>query len=62
MSDEIVLKEKERLDDLQLSGYRIIQNPEKFCFGMDAVLLSGFVKAGKGDLLLDLGSGSRLGI
>ncbi|MBP5222183.1 MAG: tRNA1(Val) (adenine(37)-N6)-methyltransferase [Lachnospiraceae bacterium] len=60
MSDEIVLKEKERLDDLQLSGYRIIQNPEKFCFGMDAVLLSGFVKAGKGDLLLDLGTGTGI--
>ncbi len=30
----------ERIDELQRNGYRIIQNPEKFCFGMDAVLLS----------------------
>ena len=33
------LRENERIDDLQRNGYRIIQNPEKFCFGMDAVLL-----------------------
>ena len=32
----------ERFDELQRNGYRIIQNPAKFCFGMDAVLLSGF--------------------
>ena len=32
------LKEGERLDDLERNSYFIIQNPEKFCFGMDAVL------------------------
>lgn len=56
----VVLKEKERLDDLQLSGLQIIQDPERFCFGMDAVLLSGFVKAKEGDLLLDLGTGTGI--
>ena len=30
----------ERLDDLQIRGYEIIQSPGRFCFGMDAVLLS----------------------
>ena len=60
MSEEIKLKEKERVDDLQLSGLRIIQNPEKFCFGMDAVLLSGFVRAKKGDRLLDIGTGTGI--
>ncbi|MDY5541688.1 MAG: SAM-dependent methyltransferase, partial [Lachnospiraceae bacterium] len=30
----IELKPGERMDDLQRNGYRIIQNPEKFCFGM----------------------------
>ena len=60
MSGEIKLKEKERLDDLQLSGLRIIQDPERFCFGMDAVLLSGFVKAKRGDELLDLGTGTGI--
>mgnify|MGYP000671171870 CR=1 FL=1 len=36
----------ERVDDLQ-NGYYVIQNPQKFCFGMDAVLLSGFAKMKK---------------
>ena len=33
------LKPGERLDDLQIKGYEIIQSPGRFCFGMDAVLL-----------------------
>ena len=56
----IDLKENERLDELQRNGYRIIQNPKKFCFGMDAVLLSGFAKAGKGDRVLDMGTGTGI--
>ena len=56
----INLKENERLDELQRNGYQIIQNPEKFCFGMDAVLLSGFAKAKKGDKTLDLGTGTGI--
>ncbi|WP_342757896.1 tRNA1(Val) (adenine(37)-N6)-methyltransferase [Kineothrix sedimenti] len=56
----INLKEKERLDELQRNGYKIIQNPEKFCFGMDAVLLSGFARAGEGDRVLDLGTGTGI--
>lgn len=55
-----VLKEKERIDDLQRNGYKIIQNPEKFCFGMDAVLLSGFAKVKAGDLVLDMGTGTGI--
>ena len=34
------LKPGERLDDLQRNGYKIIQDPGRFCFGMDAVLLT----------------------
>lgn len=56
----LFLKEHERLDELQRNGYRIIQNPEKFCFGMDAVLLSGFAKAGKESLVLDMGTGTGI--
>ena len=40
---DVALYENERIDDLERNGYRIIQNKNKFCFGMDAVLLSGFV-------------------
>ncbi|HBA69979.1 MAG TPA: SAM-dependent methyltransferase [Lachnospiraceae bacterium] len=56
----INLRENERLDELQRNGYRIIQNPEKFCFGMDAVLLSGFARAREGDKVLDLGTGTGI--
>lgn len=57
---EVSLKEKERLDELQRNGYRIIQNPDKFCFGMDAVLLSGFAKVKPGGEVLDLGTGTGI--
>lgn len=56
----IKLKENERFDDLQRNGYRIIQNTEKFCFGMDAVLLSGFAKVKPGEHVLDLGTGTGI--
>ena len=56
----VELKEGERLDDLQRNGYQIIQSPEKFCFGMDAVLLSGFATAPEGARVLDLGTGTGI--
>ena len=56
----VILKDKERLDTLQRNGYQIIQNPEKFCFGMDAVLLSGFARARRGERVLDLGTGTGI--
>lgn len=57
---EVQLKPEERIDDLQRNGYHIIQNPQKFCFGMDAVLLTGFAHAGKKDVLLDIGTGTGI--
>ena len=54
------LLENERIDDLQRNGYRIIQNPEKFCFGMDAVLLSGFANVKQHEKALDLGTGTGI--
>ena len=56
----IELKEDERLDDLERNGYKIIQNPNKFCFGMDAVLLSGFARVRKGEKVLDMGTGTGI--
>ncbi|MCR5249538.1 MAG: tRNA1(Val) (adenine(37)-N6)-methyltransferase [Lachnospiraceae bacterium] len=50
----------ERLDDLQLSGLKIWQDTERFCFGMDAVVLSGFVRVPKGAKVLDLGTGTGI--
>lgn len=57
---EQFLKEEERLDDLHRKGYQIIQNPNKFCFGIDAVLLSGFAKVKTGAKVLDLGTGTGI--
>nr|WP_294677612.1 tRNA1(Val) (adenine(37)-N6)-methyltransferase [uncultured Blautia sp.] len=49
----------ERVDDLQ-NGFYVIQDPQKFCFGMDAVLLSGFAKVKKGEQALDMGTGTGI--
>ncbi len=57
---EVPLKKNERIDDLQRNHYRIIQDSEGFCFGMDAVLLSGFARAEKKDRVLDLGTGTGI--
>ena len=56
----INLKPGERIDDLERNGYKIIQDKEKFCFGMDAVLLSGFARVKKGEKVLDLGTGTGI--
>ena len=56
----INLKPEERLDDLQLNGYEIIQHPGKFCFGMDAVLLANFARVKEGETVLDLGTGTGI--
>ena len=50
----------ERIDDLQRKGYKIIQNTEKFCFGMDAVLLSSFALVKAGEKVLDMGTGTGI--
>ena len=54
------LKDQERIDDLGRNGYKIIQNKEKFCFGIDAVLLSDFAKAKPGERVLDIGTGTGI--
>lgn len=56
----ISLKENERIDDLQRNNYKIIQDPDRFCFGMDAVLLSGFARAKEGEKVIDLGTGTGI--
>lgn len=58
--EQELLRPGERIDDLQRNGLRIIQNPEKFCFGMDAVLLSGFANLKPGSRCIDLGTGTGI--
>lgn len=57
---KVELKKGERLDELHRNGYRIIQNPERFCFGMDAVLMCGFARIKRGERVLDLGTGTGI--
>lgn len=50
---------EERIDDLQINGLKIIQNPKWFCFGIDSVLLTGFAEEiHKNSRILDLGTGN----
>ncbi|MFR3730892.1 tRNA1(Val) (adenine(37)-N6)-methyltransferase [Lacrimispora sp.] len=56
----IDLKDNERIDDLQRNGYKIIQKQNGFCFGMDAVLLSGFARVKPGERAVDLGTGTGI--
>lgn len=58
MNKDSLLQEGERLDDLQCDYLKIIQNPNMFCFGIDAVLLSAFVTPNTATHLLDLGTGT----
>jgi tRNA1Val (adenine37-N6)-methyltransferase len=60
MEPETLILPHERVDDLQRNNYRIIQDPGRFCFGMDAVLLSGFAHVKPGEKALDLGTGTGI--
>lgn len=56
------LKEGERLDDTGFGGYGLIQKPEEFCYGVDAVLLSDFAAKHirRGQRICDLGTGTGI--
>ena len=56
-----ILKENERIDDLEFNNLKIIQNEKEFCFGIDSVLLSDFAKEIKqGSTIIDLGTGTGI--
>ena len=57
----ILLKENEKIDDLEYKNLKIIQNKNGFCFGIDSVLLSDFAKKIKNNSnVLDLGTGTGI--
>lgn len=60
--DKKLVHDGERIDDLQLNGLKLIQNPSWFCFGVDAVLLSDFSKSGikKGYSVVDFCTGNGI--
>ena len=57
---EVTIHSSERLDELHRNGYKIIQDRGRFCFGMDAVLLSGFARVKPGERALDIGTGTGI--
>lgn len=58
---KVNIHEHERIDELGIKDLRIIQNPQAFCFGMDAVLLSDYVKIQKHEKkIIDLGTGTGI--
>ncbi len=60
MNENDFLKPGERFDDLQIGNCKVIQNPERFCFGIDAVLLSDFARVKDKETVLDLGTGTGI--
>ena len=56
---EELIRTGERLDDLQ-NGYWMIQNPEQFCYGIDAVLLASYARVKEGERALDFCTGSGI--
>lgn len=60
MRTDIRINPWERVDDLHRKDYHIIQDPKRFCFGVDAVILSGFARVKKGEKALDLGTGTGI--
>ena len=61
MKMNVVLKENERIDDLEFKNLKIIQDKSGFCFGMDSVILTDFAKEIKKDsMVLDLGTGTGI--
>ena len=55
-----LVKSHERIDDLQRNGLRIIQNPNAFRFGMDAVLLADFTRLRPREKVADMGTGTGI--
>lgn len=53
-----LLKDNERLDDLQINNLYIIQNSNGYCFTSDAVRLANFATVKNGGVVVDLCSGS----
>ncbi|MDA8235722.1 MAG: tRNA1(Val) (adenine(37)-N6)-methyltransferase [Clostridia bacterium] len=58
MAARIELRAGERIDDLIRDNLKIIQNPEYFCFSIDAVLLAHFATLAEGQRIMDLGTGT----
>ncbi len=55
-----MLKDGERLDDLEYKGLEIIQDGEGYCFTSDSVLVANLCNVKRGDRVVDIGTGSGI--
>ncbi|QOX65575.1 tRNA1(Val) (adenine(37)-N6)-methyltransferase [Anoxybacterium hadale] len=55
-----LLKDGERIDEIGFGNLRLIQKPEDFCYGIDAVLLATFAQVKKRGRAVDLGTGTGI--
>lgn len=58
--ENVLLKEGERIDELQCEGYCIIQHAQRFRFGTDAILLQNFARLKPRARGVDLGTGTGI--
>jgi len=56
----VEIKPEERVDVLKTSGFKVIQEEKRFCFGIDAVLLADFAKTRRNEKVCDLGTGTGI--
>ena len=56
------IRDGERLDEIGFGGLKLIQKPQDFCYGVDAVLLADFAAsiAKKKLAIIDLGTGTGI--
>ena len=48
----------ERIDEIGFSDLKLIQKPDEFCYGVDAVILADFASRKKAAKIVDLGTGT----
>jgi tRNA1Val (adenine37-N6)-methyltransferase len=65
VENNLNLLEGERLDEIGFNGLKLIQKPEEFCYGVDAIILADFaargaLKSEKVKLAVDLGTGTGI--
>ena len=55
-----MLQQGERIDQIGFSDLKLIQKPDEFCYGVDAVILADFASGKKAKHVVDLGTGTGI--
>lgn len=57
---QVNARENERIDNIGFGDLKLIQKPDEFCYGVDAVLLADFAAKCEPKLAADLGTGTGI--